>query len=148
MLRSSGRRLALLLSLVTVLIVALGAVARAAFVTVREPAFGLPHIQADTDAELARENGRQIARDRMAQFILLARVGRGTLYQAFAPLNPATLNSDISARQTGYVSSELNNMYAKLPLRERTMIMEYCKGVNDTLDAIYGGSEPEPIEVT
>ena len=32
-------------------------------VTVREPAFGLPHIYADTDLELARENGREIAKD-------------------------------------------------------------------------------------
>ena len=28
--------------------------------TVREAAFGLPHIYADTDLELARENGREI----------------------------------------------------------------------------------------
>ena len=43
--------------------------------TVREPAYGLPHIFADTDLELARENGREIARDRLAQIILLSRVG-------------------------------------------------------------------------
>ena len=49
-----------------------------AAVTVREPAFGLPHIFADTDLELARENGREIAKDRLGQIILLARVGRGT----------------------------------------------------------------------
>ena len=41
-------------------------------VTVREPAFGLPHFFADTDVELARENGREIAKDRLAQLILLA----------------------------------------------------------------------------
>jgi len=49
-------------------------------VTVREPAFGLPHIYADTDLELARETGREIAKDRLGQLILMARVGRGTLY--------------------------------------------------------------------
>jgi hypothetical protein len=119
----------------------------AAAVTVREPAFGLPHIYADTDAELARENGREIAKDRMAQLVLLARVGRGTLYQPFSLLDPSTLNGDIEARRTGYTSSELNNMWAKLPTRERDLILEYCKGVNDTLDAIYAGSLPEPIEV-
>ncbi|HEY8492323.1 MAG TPA: penicillin acylase family protein, partial [Myxococcota bacterium] len=57
--------------------------ASAAAVTLREPAFGLPHIYADTDLELARENGRVIAEDRLAQLILMARVGRGTLSQAF-----------------------------------------------------------------
>jgi acyl-homoserine lactone acylase PvdQ len=51
--------------------------------TVREPAFGLPHIHATTDVELSRENGKQIARDRLGQMMLVARVGRGTLYQVF-----------------------------------------------------------------
>ncbi len=121
--------------------------AGAAAVTVREPAFGLPHIFADTDLELARENGREIARDRLVQMILLARVGRGTLYQAFSALDPSTLDDDVEARRTAYTSSELNGMYAKLPQRERDFVLEYCKGVNDTLDAIYGGSLPEPLEV-
>jgi hypothetical protein len=123
------------------------ATAHGAATTVREPAFGLPHIFADTDAELARENGAQIARDRLAQLILLSRVGRGTLYQAFGALNPNTLNDDIAARRTAYTSSELNNMYQKLPQRERDAILEYCKGVNDTIDAIYAGALPEPLEV-
>src|SRR5512134_1635385 len=115
--------------------------------TVREPAFGLPHIFADLDLELARENGREIAKDRLGQLILLARVGRGTLYQAFGVLDPSTLLDDIEARRTAYTSSELNNMWAKLPQRERDIVMEYCKGVNDTIDAVYAGSLPEPIEV-
>ena len=72
------------------IVLALATAAHGAAVTVREPAFGLPHIFADTDAELARENGREIAKDRLAQIILLARVGRDTLYQAFAPLDPST----------------------------------------------------------
>lgn len=115
--------------------------------TVREPAWGLPHFFADTDAELARENGREIAKDRLGQLILLARVGRGTLYQAFGLLSPGTLNDDITARRGAYTSSELNNMYAKLPERERNLVLEYCKGVNDTIDKIYAGQLPEPIEV-
>src|SRR5690606_35117127 len=49
-----------------------------AAVTVREPAYGLPHIFAATDLELARENGRVIAQDRLGQMILIARVSRGT----------------------------------------------------------------------
>src|SRR5262245_65562788 len=101
----------------------------AAAVTVREPAFGLPHIFADTDAELARENGREIAKDRLGQIILLARVGRGNLYQAFGGLDPSRINDDIDARQTGYTSSELNRMYQNLPQRERDTLLEYCKGV-------------------
>jgi penicillin amidase len=121
--------------------------AHGAATTIRESAFGLPHIFADTDLELARENGREIAKDRLGQMILLARVGRGTLYQAFGALDATTLNGDIETRRTGYTSSELNNMWAKLPQRERDMVMEYCKGVNDTIDAVYAGTSPEPIEV-
>src|SRR5262245_42770156 len=85
--------------------------ARGAASTTREPAFGLPHIFADTDLELARENGREIAKDRLGQLILLARVGRGNLYQAFGMLDPSTLDGDIVTRQTQYTSSELNNMW-------------------------------------
>ena len=121
--------------------------AHGAATTVREPAFGLPHIFADTDLELARENGREIAKDRLVQMILLARTGRGTIRQPFGALNPSTLDGDIAARRTAYTSTELNNMYAKLPQRERDAILETCKGVNDTIEAIYAGSLPEPLEV-
>lgn len=127
---------------------ALPAAGHGAAKTVREPAFGLPHMYGDTDAELARENGRQIARDRLGQMILISRVARGTLHQVFGLLNPATLNDDITARQRGYTSSELNRMFDTMPANERDLILEYCKGVNDTIEQIYAGSLPEPIEVS
>ena len=115
--------------------------------TLREPAFGLPHFYASTDVDLARENGREIAKDRLGQIILLARVGRGSLYQVFGALDPSTLQDDIEARRTGYTSSELNNMYAKLPEREREILWAYCEGVNDTIEDVYAGRSPEPLEV-
>ena len=144
-LRSRAVGWALLCAALT--LIAPAATAFASAKTVREPAFGLPHIFADTDLELARENGREIAKDRLVQMILLARTGRGTIYQAFGILNPSTLNGDITARRTGYTSKELNNMFAKLPQRERDFVLEYCKGVNDTIDAIYAGTSPEPLEI-
>jgi hypothetical protein len=122
--------------------------ALAAAFTVREPAYGLPHFFADTDLELARENGREIARDRLGQLILVARVGRGTLAQAFGSADAGFVDDDVFTRATGYSSSELNSMWAKLPERERELILEYCRGVNDTIDAIYAGALPEPLEVT
>ncbi|HET6304023.1 MAG TPA: penicillin acylase family protein [Myxococcota bacterium] len=115
--------------------------------TVREPAYGLPHIWADTDLELARENGREIAKDRLGQIILLARVGRGTIFQVFGPVLPETIDLDFEARFTGYTSSELNSMWAHLPARERELVLEYCKGVNDAIEAVYAKALPEPIEV-
>ena len=126
----------------------LAARASADAVTVREPAYGLPHIFADTDVELARENGREIAKDRLAQLILLSRVGRGTLYQAFSALSADTIESDLEARLTGYTSSELNQMYERLPARARALVLEYCRGVNDTLEAVYAGTLLEPVELT
>lgn len=116
--------------------------------TVREPAWGLPHFYADTDLELAHENGREIAKDRLGQLMLLSRAGRGNLYQVFGALDPTTLDDDIVARRTMYTSSELNNMYAKLPQAERDYVMEYCIGVNEILDEIYAGALPEPIEIS
>ena len=113
----------------------------------RDAAYGLPHIYADTDLELARQNGREIAKDRLGQIVLISRVARGTLYQAFGLLDPSTFNDDAEVRRSGYTSSELNNMYDKLPADIRALILEYCKGVNDTIEQIYAGSSPEPAEV-
>lgn len=120
----------------------------AAAKTVREPAFGLPHIYADTDLEMARENGKQVAHDRLGQMMLVARVARGTLYQVFGLLDPSILDDDIEARQTAYSSVELNSMFAKLPQRERDAVVAYCEGVNDIIEQIYATTLPEPIEVT
>ena len=108
----------------------------AATATVREPAWGLPHIYADTDLLLARENGREVAKDRLGQLILLARVGRGNLYQAFGLLDPSTLDGDVETRRTQYTSGELNQMYEVLPQEVQDLILEYCRGVNDTIDHV------------
>src|SRR5262249_47335054 len=135
-------------AIVLALTLAMPQMARGAATTVREPAFGLPHFFAATDVELARENGREIAKDRLGQLILLARVGRGTLSEVFAPLDPSTLDDDILARQTQYTSRELNNMFAKLRQRERNILLAYCQGVNDTIERVYTGDLPEPLEVT
>jgi hypothetical protein len=38
-------------------------------------------------------------------------------------------------------------MWAKLPTADRDAILEYCKGVNDTIEQVYAGSLPEPLEI-
>ena len=124
------------------------AVAAPGAVVFREPAFNLPHIFADTDLELARETGREVAMDRLGQLVLLSRVGRGTLFQAFSLLEPGTFNDDAEVRRESYTSSELNSMFAKLPASEQAQVLEYCRGVNDTIEAIYAGTLAEPLEVS
>ena len=114
----------------------------------REPAYGLPHFFADTDLELVRENGREIAKDRLGQLILISRVGRGTLAQIFGILLPGATDDDLQVRREGYTSGELNAMWEKLPERDRELILEYCRGINDTIEAIYAGELPEPLEVS
>src|SRR3990172_5001015 len=116
-------------------------------VTVREAAFGLPHIYADTDLELARANGRVVATDRLGQIILVSRVARGTLFQAFGVLDAGIVDDDIEARREGYTSSELNSMYDKLPAEMRALLLEYAKGVNDVIEDIYTDTLPEPKEL-
>lgn len=115
--------------------------------TVREPRWGLPHIFADTNVELARENGREIAKDRLGQMLLLARAGRGTLAQAFGVLDAGFVDTDLETRIAGYTSSEYQAMFEALPADAQAYILAYCDGVNDTIDAIYAGTQPEPIEV-
>jgi hypothetical protein len=113
----------------------------------REPAYGLPHIYADTDVELARAVGQETAKDRLGQLVLIGRVARGTIYQAFGALDPGTFDDDVAVRRDGYASSELNNMFDKLPADVRALILEYCKGVNDVIDDVYAGAAAQPAEV-
>ena len=124
------------------------AVAAPGAVVYREPAFNLPHIYADTDLELVREYGREVAKGRMGQLIFLARVGRGTLFQAFGLLDASTFDDDVEVRRDGYTSTELNSMFAKFPAADQALVLAYANGVNDTIEAIYAGAEPEPWEVS
>ena len=116
-------------------------------VVFREPAYDLPHIYADTDLELVRETGREVAKDRLGQIIFLSRVGRGTLFQAFGILLPSTFGDDIEVREDGYTSSELNRMFENLPADVRVLLLEYTKGVNDTIEEVYAGTRAKPVEV-
>ena len=40
--------------------------------TYREPAFDIPHIHANSDADLFFEYGQEIVKDRLGQFVLLS----------------------------------------------------------------------------
>jgi len=142
-----GRSIRLVLVSFIVFAMTSASLVHAASTTVREPRWGIPHIYADTDLELAREAGYQVARDRLVQMILFARAGRGTLAQAFGLLDSGFIGDDIDARKDAYTSSELNRIYNNLPQLQRDTLLEYCKGVNDVIEEIYAGTLPEPVEV-
>ena len=138
------RSLALALAVASA-VVLLAADARASAVTVREPAFDIPHIHADTDAELFFEYGRQAARDRLGQFVLIARFARGTAAGLFGA---GSLGSDIGTRSLQYSSSELNDMFAKLPPQSQAAIDAYAAGVNAEIIAVLSGPLGSmPVEV-
>jgi hypothetical protein len=119
--------------------------AQAVVHTVREPSNSIPHIHGDSDLELFFEYGRQSAKDRLGQFVILARAGRGTLAGLFGP---ASLNSDIGTRSLQYSSSELNDMFAKLPAAAQAAYDAYIAGVNAEINAVLGGALGSmPVEV-
>src|SRR5262245_66362168 len=119
--------------------------ARAPAHTVREPSNSIPHIRADSDVELFFEYGRQSAKDRRGQFVLLARFARGTAAGLFGS---GSLNSDVGTRSLQYSSSELNDMFAKLPATARAGFDAYIAGVNAEINAVLGGAPPSmPVEV-
>jgi hypothetical protein len=122
---------------------ALAPAAQAA-VTVREPAYGIPHIYGTTDTDLMFEYGRQVAKDRLGQFVLLTRASRGTLAQ----MGLGSAAGDGNTRSTQYSSKELNDMFAKYPAGVQAEIDAYIAGVNAEINTVLSGPVTSmPVEV-
>jgi acyl-homoserine lactone acylase PvdQ len=129
----------------TLIALLVGGAGVAGAVTVREPSNGIPHIHASSDAELFFEYGQQAAKDRLGQFVLLARFARGTAAGLFGA---ASLGSDIGSRSLAYSSSELNDMFSKLPAESQAAFDAYIAGVNAEINAVVsGGFGGMPVEV-
>ena len=113
--------------------------------TFREPAFDIPHIHANSDADLFFEYGQEIVKDRLGQFVLLSRFARGTAAGLFGEVS---LGSDIGSRSLAYSSSELNDMFAKLPAQTQAAFDAYIAGVNAGINSVLsGGLGGMPVEV-
>jgi hypothetical protein len=120
--------------------------ASADVVTIRDPAFDLPHVCADTDVEAGREQGYQAGRDRIAQFLLIMNTARGTLHGHLGLLG-VTADGDIEARVTGYARSELNLMFQRMSASEQAVLLAYCEGVNTAINDMLTGVLPQPLEL-
>ena len=138
-----------ILSMVSMLCLLVFSVATTRFeasaATYREPAFDIPHIHANTDVDLFFEYGQEAVKDRLGQFVLLARFARGTAAGLFGA---GSLGSDIGSRSLAYSSSELNDMFAKLPAQSQAGFDAYIAGVNTGINAVLaGGPGGWPVEV-
>jgi hypothetical protein len=133
-------------SAVTLTLTLLATAASAAVVTIRDPAFDLPHVCADTDVEAAREEGYQAGRDRIAQFLLIMNTARGTLHGHLGNLG-VEADGDIEARVTGYSRSELNLMFQRMSASEQAVLLAYCEGVNTAINHMISGILPQPLEL-
>jgi hypothetical protein len=136
----------LVLSLLS-LVLSVGMMARfeASAATFREPAFNIPHVHGISDTALFFEYGQEITKDRLGQFVLLSRFARGTAAGLFGA---GSLGSDIGSRSLAYSSSELNDMFAKLPPQTQAAFDAYIAGANTGINAaLAGGLGGMPVEV-
>ena len=120
-------RYSIVCSAVTLTLAFAATVAKADVVAIRDPAFGLPHICADTDAEAARQQGYEAGRDRMAQFLLVMNTARGTLAGHLALLG-VDAEDDIVTRAQGYSRSELNLMFQRMSPSEQAVLRRVLRG--------------------
>lgn len=96
-------------------------------VTVRRDRHGIPHINAESEADLFRAQGFVHAQDRMWQMEQIRRIAQGTLSEIFGE---AALPADKYIRTSGVWRSAEEE--TRLLWQEEREILEwYCQGVNE-----------------
>lgn len=111
--------------------------------TVTRDQYGIPSIQADTEAELYEEFGYVTAVDRLWQMEVNKRWGRGTLAEIFGPkLVPA----DMQKRLMGYTDQEYEAMFDRFSPEGRELYKAYLKGVNRRVAEVLENPELLPME--
>ena len=105
-------------------------------------AWGIPHIYAETEADLFFAQGWNAARDRLFQFEVWRRQATGTVAEL---LGPRELKRDIGTRLfmfRGDIDEEMNHYHDNGKL----IITSYVKGVNAYIDYINERPEELPLE--
>ena len=119
---------------------------------VRRDRWGVPHIYADSNADLFAASGYVHAQDRLWQMELNRRTAHGQLAEIFGPV---ALSSDQFIRTLGF-SRVARSEVALLDDETRAMVEAYVRGVNACLEASRGrlpleftilGLQPRPWEV-
>ena len=95
-------------------------------VTVERDNWGVPHIRASSEEDLAEAQGYVLAQDRLWQMDLLRRAARGRLSEV---LGPATLKLDKDFRLLNFSRAAETDMAMMSP-EVRTVLDAYARGVN------------------
>ncbi len=105
--------------------------------------YGVPHVYAHDEEDLARVVGFISARDRYFMMDLARRLMRG---QTAALIGDDALTTDIESRTTG-TTRVLDQLMASLTEDERARLQAYADGVNAYIDAVVAGELPAPSEL-
>ncbi len=93
---------------------------------------GIPHIEADTDADAVFAQGYVTASDRLFQMDLLRRTASGELSEIFGR---AALEQDKLHRTLG-LARVAETIAAGMPAEDRVLVEAYCAGVNAYLASL------------
>jgi penicillin G amidase len=110
-------------------------------VTVERDNWGVPHIRANSEEDLAEAQGYVLAQDRLWQMDLLRRAARGQLSEV---LGPATASIDEDFRLLNFSRAAEADMAMVTP-EVRTMLEAYARGINHFIEQ---HSSHLPIEFT
>ncbi len=112
-------------------------------VTVLRDSWGIPHIYAETQADLFFGQGFVAAQDRLWQLEMWRRAGVGELA---AVMGPQALDRDRFARLLRY-RGDLEAEYASYAPDAREIVEAFVRGVNAWISAVVGDRARWPIEL-
>jgi penicillin amidase len=120
---------------------AVGTVVEDDEVTIYRDAFGIPHVRAGSVTEVARDQGRACAQDRLWQIGFDRMRGEGRVAEWFGE---AGLEWDAFARRAG-LAEVARRAFGALDAETQAFVAAYVEGVNDVIDQ--GATAPELDEL-
>ncbi len=125
-------------------LVAGGAAAAPAKVTIHRDAMGVPHVFADTAPAVLYGAGYALAQDRLAAMELQRRAAAGRRAEV---LGPSAVATDRTARDRLLPDAELLRLYRAIPPEHQAMMQAYVDGINRWIAAVVADpARRTPIE--